>query len=98
MKPETICNNIAEANAKFGVHCHGLLILDKGYFRRDSSKDDVVFGYIEDPDESFFMFMHSLIDSLMTFTKVPEGTSIPLDIYLGKGESTFKEYVPKIYK
>lgn len=93
--PETICQNIYEASEEFDVHLHGMLILDRGLFRRNTVRGQVVYNYIQDLDEAFALFMHSLIDSLMTFTKIPEGTSIPLDIYQGVTNSRCGTYVPK---
>jgi hypothetical protein len=46
-------------------------------------------------DEAFALFMRSLIDSLMTFVKLPEGTSIPLDIYQGVTHDKYEAYVPE---
>jgi len=91
---KTICQNIFEASEEFGVHLHGMLILDRGFFHRSSGFGQVVYHYIQDLDEAFALFMHSIIDSLMTFTKIPEGTSIPLDIYQGVTHSKHETYVP----
>jgi hypothetical protein len=92
--PETICQNIYEASEEFGVQLHGMLILDRGLFRREIGSQQVVYNYIEELDEAFALFMHSLIDSLMTFAKIPEGTSIPLDIYQGVTHSKYAAYIP----
>ena len=90
--PETICQNIHEASEDFGVHLHGMLILDKGFFRRDTGSEQAVYRYTQDLDEAFALFMHNLIDSLMTFAKIPEGTSIPLDIYQGATHNKYQTY------
>lgn len=95
--PETICQNISDASQEYAVHLHGLLILNKGLFQRNTGTDGIVYEYTEDLDDAFTLFMHSLIDSLMTFVKIPEGTSIPLDIYQGITERRFKEYIPEPY-
>ncbi len=93
--PETICRNIDEAIEDFGVHLHGMLILDKGFFRRDTGSEEVVYNYTQDLDQAFAIFMHNLIDSLMTFVKIPEGTSIPLDIYQDITHDEYGTYVPE---
>jgi hypothetical protein len=93
--PKTICQNIYEASEEFGVHLHGMLILDRGLFRRDVGSGQVI--YILDLDEAFALFMHILIDSLMTFAKIPEGTSIPLDIYQGVTHSKYETYTPTTF-
>ena len=94
---ETVCRNIHEAIQDFGVHLHGMLILDKGFFRRDTGSEEVTYDYYtEDLDQAFALFMHSLIDSLMTFVKIPEGTSIPLDIYQGVTRGKHATYVPEL--
>jgi hypothetical protein len=92
--PETICQNIHEAIEDFGVHLHGMLILDKGFFRRGTGSEEVGYTYTQDLDQAFVDFMHSLIDSLMTFVKIPEGTSIPLDIYQRVTHGEYGTYVP----
>ena len=55
--PETICQNNHEASEDFGVHLHGMLILDKGFFRRDTGSEKAVYQYTEDLDEAFALFM-----------------------------------------
>jgi hypothetical protein len=92
--PETICQNIHEVIEDFGVHLHGMLILDKGFFRKGTGSEEIKYIYMQDLDQAFVIFMHSFIDSLMTFVKIPEGTSIPLDIYQGVTHGGDGTYVP----
>jgi hypothetical protein len=69
-----------------------MLILDKGFFSRNTASDDAVYRYTLDLEDAFALFMHSLIDSLVTFSRIPEGTSIPLDIYQGVGHPAYRTY------
>jgi len=90
-KPETICRNIQKASIQYGVHLHGMLILDEGFLRLSPTEMGQV-DYIDDPEVGMGRFMHGLIDSLNTFAKIPPGTTIPLDAYLGIKDVSMKTW------
>lgn len=91
-KPETICKNLKKASAAFAVHLHGMLILDQGFFRISPISGNSQVDYIDDPEVGMGRFMHGLIDSLNTFAKIPPGTTIPLDAYLGINRVQLKQW------
>lgn len=90
--PGTVCKNISAASKKHHVHLHGMMILDLGFFRQRPAADPPEFEYIDDPDRAFHVFISQLVSSLMTFDKLPEGTSIPLDAYRGILDKGFKTW------
>ncbi len=91
-KSDTICKNLKQASTNFGVHLHGMLILDQGFFRISPTVGSSQVDYIDDPEVAMGRFMHGLIDSLNTFAKIPPGTTIPLDAYLGIHEVQMKQW------
>lgn len=89
-KPETVCRNLQKVSRDLGVHLHGMLILDQGFFRIAPTRKNNQVEYIDEPEIGMAYFMHTLIDALNTFEKIPPGTTIPLDFYLGIDRASMK--------
>ncbi len=81
---ESICQNLASVGRELGVHLHGMMILDRGYFKHTPTDDPQTayrISYLTDPNQAYIMFIHDIIDSLQTFDQVPSSAAIPLDLY-----------------
>jgi hypothetical protein len=83
-KLETICRNLALIGKKEKVHLHGMLILNTGYFKHTPTNDPQKayrISYINRFPAAYIAFIHDLVDSLQTFTIVPETAAVPLSDY-----------------
>ena len=81
---ETICKNLALAGSKYEPHLHGMLVLDKGLFVHTPSaikQEKYRLLYLDDIPSAFMLFIHTLIDSLITSDSIPSHGVIPLDKY-----------------
>ena len=91
---KSICGNLADAGKDLGVHLHGMMILDKGYFKHTPTDDPSTayqISYILEPKQAFIVFIHDIIDSLQTFDPIPPGATIPIDRYNLLG-ATYQTY------
>ena len=89
-KTEVICKNLKEMGARLGVHCHGLFILDRGYFLHQPYGDYRVL-YRTDLPDAFVLFLNNIIEALNSFTVVPSVATIPIARYASV-EERYEEY------